>query len=156
MVDYSKHALMGGLRTKEFLKNIILTDIGLVAKLSGCGFMTQAELRQVPGFENVEVEMPRASRYNAIVYVDMAVRDSAMRVQGFENLFCGGEKAGHGSVEGAITSGTLAGHNAARTAFRLDPLALPLSIALGDFFAFSTEKVKTVEGRNKGYHMSFG
>src|SRR3990172_6944646 len=52
LVDYSKHALMGGLRTKDFLSNLISTDIGLVAKLSGLGYMTQAELRQVPGFEN--------------------------------------------------------------------------------------------------------
>jgi len=118
--------------------------------------MTQEELRRVPGFENVEVEMPRASRYNAIAYIDVAVRDSAMRAKGFENLFCGGEKAGHGSVEGAITSGTLAGHNAARSACKLEPLVLPLSMALGDFFAYTTEAFKTVAGRNKSYIMGFG
>ncbi len=156
LVDYSKHALMGGLRTRDFLKNLILNDIGPVAKLSGCGYIPQEELRQVPGFENVEVESPRASRYNAIAHVAIAVRDSAMRVKGFENLFCGGEKAGHSSVEGAIMSGTLAGHNSARNAFKQDLLVLPLSIALGDFFAYTTEKFKTVEGRNSGYHMGFG
>jgi len=156
MIDYSKHGLMGGLRSKDFLSKLILSDIGLVAKLSGLGYMTQEELRRVPGFENVEVEMPRASRYNAIAYIDVAVRDSAMRAKGFENLFCGGEKAGHGSVEGAITSGTLAGHNAARSACKLEPLVLPLSMALGDFFAYTTEAFKTVAGRNKSYIMGFG
>ncbi len=156
MVDYSKHALMGGLRTKDFLSNLILTDIGLVAKLSGLGYMTQEELRQVTGFENVEVESPRASRYNAIGCVAIAIRDSAMRVKGFKNLFCGGEKAGYGSVGGAITSGILAGYNSARNAFKLDDLMLPSSMALGDFFAHTTEKYETLEGRNKGYFMGRG
>ncbi len=156
MVDYTKHDLMGGLRSKDFLNNLILTDIGPVAKLSGCGYITQEELRQVPGFENVEVENPRASRYNAIAHIAIAFRDSTMRVTGFENLFCGGEKAGHSSVEGAIMSGTLAGHNSARNAFKRDPLALPLSTALGDYFAYTTEKFKTADGRNGSYVMGFG
>jgi len=156
MVDYSKHALMGGLRTKDFLSHLVLSDIGPVAKLSGVGYIPQEELRQVPGFENVEVESPRASRYNAIGYIDVAVRGSAMEAKGFENLFCAGEKAGYGSVGGVITSGTLAGHNAARRAFKLEPRVLPLSIALGDFFAYATEKCKTVSGRNTGYHMGSG
>ncbi len=156
MVDYSKHALMGGLRTKDFLANLILTDIGPVSKLSGLGFMTQEELRRVPGFENAEVESPRASRYNAIAHMAVAVRDSAMRAKGFENLFCGGEKACYSSVEGSTTSGTLAGHNAARTALNLEPLVLPESIALGDFFSYTTEKCKTVKGKNTSYVMGFG
>ena len=79
-----------------------------------------------------------------------------MRVMGFENLFCGGEKAGYSSVGGAIISGSLAGRNSARSAFKLDPLVLPLSIALGDFFAYTTEKFKTLEGRNAGYVMGRG
>ncbi len=156
MVDYSKHGLMGGLRTKDFLASLILSDIGPVAKLSGLGFMTQEELRQVPDFENVEVEIPRASRYNAIVQVAIAVRDSAMKVRGFKNLFCGGEKADQSSVGGAITSGILAGHNAARSACQREPLVLPESTALGSFFAYTTEMFKTPEGRNVGYHMGSG
>ncbi len=156
LVDYSKHALMGGLRTKDFLKDLIMSDIGTVAKLSGVVYMRQADLRQVPGFENVEVEDPRASRYNHISHVATAFRDSAMVVKGFENLFCGGEKAGYGSVDGAIASGTLAGHNAARSACKRDPLTFPASLALGDFFAYATEKFKTAVGRNNGYHMGFG
>jgi len=156
LVDYSKHALMGGLRTKDFLKNLVMSDIGPVAKLSGCVYMLQSELRKVPGFENVEMEDPRASRYNHISHVAIAVRDSAMRVKGIDNLFCAGDKSGHGSVGGAMSSGILAGHNAARAAFKLEPLVLPKSIALGDFFAFTAEKCKTVAGRNIGYHMGAG
>ena len=156
LVDYSKHGLMGGLRTKEFLQNLIMSDIGPVAKLSGIVYMPLAELRQVPGFENVEIEMPRAGRYNLIAHVAIAVRDSAMRAKGFENLFCGGEKAGYSSVEGAMTSGILAGHNSSRAAFKMEPLVLPSSLALGDFFAYSTEKFKTAAGRNSGYRMAFG
>jgi len=156
IIDYSKHALMSGLRTKDFLKNLIMSDIGPVAKLSGLGYMTQEELRKVPGFENVEVEDPRASKYNHIGHVAMAFRDAAMQVTGFENLFCGGNKAGYSSVDGVIASGILAGHNAARNACKLDPLVLPASIALGDFFAYVTEKFETVDGRKNGYHMGFG
>ncbi len=156
LVDYTKFGEMGAFRTKAFIQNIILTDIGHVAKLSGCGYITQEQLRKVPGFENVEVENPRASRYNAIARIAIAVRDSAMRVPGFKNLFCGGEKAGHGSVEAAMASGTLAGHNAARNACKLDPLVLPESMVLGDFFAYTTEGFKTEKGRNMGYRMAFG
>ena len=156
MIDYSKHGLMGGLRTKDFLSSLILSDIGLVAKLSGLGFMTQEQLRRVPGFENVEVENPRASRYNHISNIAIAVRDSAMGARGFGNLFCGGEKAGYSSVGGAITSGLLAGHNAARSACEREPLGFPLSMALGDFFAYTTERFKTPEGRNVGYVMGRG
>ncbi len=156
MVDYSKHGLMGGLRTKDFLKNLIMSDTGPVAKLHGIGYILQEELRQVPGFENVEIENPRVSRYNHISNVAIAFRDNAMQVKGVENLFCGGEKAGHGSVEGAITSGTLAGHNAARNAFLREPLVLPANTALGDFFAYTTEQFKTAAGRNEGYFMGFG
>ncbi len=157
LVDYSKHGLMGGLRTKEFLKNLIMSDIGPVAKLSGIVYMPLAQLRQVPGFEKVELEDPRAGRYNHISNVAVAIRDDAtMRVTGFENLFCGGEKAGYGSVEGAIMSGVLAGHNAVRNARQLELLVLPESMALGDFFAYTTEQFKTVEGRNGLFVMGFG
>lgn len=156
LVDYSKHGLMGALRSKDFITDLILTDIGPVAKLSGCGYMPLEQLRQVPGFENVELEDPRASKYNHIWNVAIAVRDSAMKVKGFENLFCGGEKAGQSGVDGAMATGILAGHNAARNAFKLDPLVLPTSIALGDFIAYVAEKFKTAEGRNKLYAMSRG
>ncbi len=156
MVNYSKHALMGGLRTKDFLRNLVMSDIGPVAKLHGVGYIPQEELRQVPGFENVEMEDPRASKYNHIAHVAIAIRDSAMRVAGFENLFCGGDKAGHSSVGGAIASGILAGHNSARAACKLESLVLPLSMALGDFFAYATGKFKTEAGRNSGYVMGRG
>ncbi len=156
LVDYSKHGLMAGHRTKDFIKSLIISDIGPVAKLSGVVFMTQEELRQVPGFENVALEDPSVSRYNAVGHVAVAVRDSAMKVPGFANLFCGGEKAGLSSVSGSIASGTLAGHNAARNVFKQEPLVLPLSMGLGDFFAYTTERSKTAEGRNIKYVMSFG
>ena len=156
LVDYSKYGLMAGHRTKDFLKNLIISDIGPVAKLSGCVYMPLEELRQVPGFENVEMENPSASRYNAVGHAAIAFRDSAMRVKGFDNLYCGGEKASHSSVDGATASGTLAGHNSARNAFKLEPLVLPSSLALGDFFAYTAEMSKTVAGRNTGYRMSSG
>lgn len=45
----------------------------------------------------------------------------------------------------------MAGHNAARMTFGKEPLVLPGSLALADFWAWTAEKRKTVEGRNKSY-----
>lgn len=156
LVDYSKLGLMGAGRSKDFIENLILGDIGPVAKCFGIVYMPQEQLRKVPGFENAQIEEPRASRYNHVGHVSVAVRDNAMKAEGFDNLFCAGEKAGQGSVEGAIASGYLAGHNAARCAFKDELLVLPRSLALGNWVAFCTERFKTKEGANKGYGMSRG
>ncbi|MFC1968842.1 FAD-dependent oxidoreductase, partial [Chloroflexota bacterium] len=86
----------------------------------------------------------------------VAARDNSMKAEGFENLFCGGEAVGHGSVDGAITTGYLAGHNAARSAFKQGLLVLPTSLALGDIIAYTAERFKTEEGRNQRYVMSRG
>ena len=75
-------------------------------------------LRQVPGMENARYEDPYAGGLgNSIRYLGMAPRDDSLKVQGVENLFCAGEKAGLlvGHTE-AIVTGTLAGYNAARYA----------------------------------------
>ena len=66
---------------------------------------------------------------NSIRYVGMAPRDDALKVEGIENLFCAGEKAGLlvGHTE-AIVTGILAGYNAVRHVRREKPLILPSSI----------------------------
>ncbi|MFC1968690.1 FAD-dependent oxidoreductase, partial [Chloroflexota bacterium] len=151
LIDHSKVGSMSAGRSKDFVENLILTDIGTAAKISGIVYISKEKLRKVPGFENVQFESPRASKYNHIANVDMAFRDNSMKVEGFENLFCAGEKAGFTSVDAAITTGYLAGHNAARNAFNKEPLVLPTILALGDFIAHVTEGFKTEEGRNKSY-----
>ncbi|MFC1968580.1 FAD-dependent oxidoreductase, partial [Chloroflexota bacterium] len=91
-----------------------------------------------------------------VSHLSVAFRDNAMKADGFDNLFCGGEKAGHGSVDAAISTGYLAGYNAARTAFKQKPLVLPTSLALGDYIAYANKRFRTKEGRNSGYFMSWG
>ena len=147
LVDYDKLKLMGASRSKEFIENICLGDIGPVAKGFGMVYMELAKLRRINGFENVQVEDPRSARYNFIGHTGMAVRDQFMKAEGLDNVFCGGEKASQGSVGGATMSGYVAGHNAARMAFGKEPLLLPRSLAIGDFFAYVAERKKTAEGR---------
>ena len=156
MVDYSKVKLMGASRSEEFVENIVLGDIGPVAKGFGMVYMELDKLRQIKGFENVQVEDPRAPRYNHVGHVNISVSDTSFKVEGIDNLFCAGEKAGLGSVCAAITTGYMAGNNAARITFGREPLVLPRSLALGDFLAWTAEARKTIEGRNKNYHVVRG
>ena len=52
-------------------------------------------LRTVPGFENARFEDPYSGGIgNSIRFVGMAPRDDALKVDGVDNLFCAGEKAG--------------------------------------------------------------
>jgi hypothetical protein len=137
----------------EFQDNIILLDSGH-AKLMTPFFPLEA-LRQVPGFENARYEDPyAASLGNSIRYVGMAPRDDALRVNGVENLFCAGEKAGLlvGHTE-AIVTGTLAGYNAARHARGEKPLILPDTLAAGDAIRFVRAQMETEEGL--GYKYTF-
>jgi hypothetical protein len=156
LVDYDKLTMMGAGRSLDFIENIILGDIGPVAKGFGMVYMPLEKLRQVPGFENVQMENPVYSSFNHVGFVTMAVRENSLRMEGFENLFCGGEKAGHGSVDGAIISGYLAGHNAARIAAGRELLVLPRSLAIGDWVAFVKEKYSREDGLTKTYPMGRG
>ncbi|MFH0810946.1 MAG: FAD-dependent oxidoreductase, partial [Pseudomonadota bacterium] len=156
LIDLSKLKMMGAGRSQAFLENVILGDIGPVAKAFGMVYMALDKVRQIPGFENVQMENPLYSSFNHVGFVAMAYRDNAFRVDGFENLLCAGEKADHGSVGGAIISGYMAGHNAARIALGKEPVVLPRTLALGDFIAYTQEKSHTEEGHTRTYQMARG
>jgi hypothetical protein len=120
----------------EFEQNLILLDTGHAKLMTP--FFPLDLLRQIPGFENARYEDPYAGGIgNSIRYVGMAPRDNALKVEGVENLFCAGEKAGLlvGHTE-AICTGTLAGHNAVRQLRREKSLVLPSSLAVGDAVQF--------------------
>ena len=137
----------------EFQDNIVLLDSGH-AKLMTPFFPLEA-LRQVPGFENARYEDPYAAGLgNSIRYVGMAPRDDSLKVQGIENLFCAGEKAGLlvGHTE-AIVTGTLAGYNAARHARKEKLLILPDTLAVGDAIQCVRAQMETEEGL--GYKYTF-
>ena len=137
----------------EFKANLVLLDTGH-AKLM-VPFFPLAALRKIGGFEYARYEDPYAGGMgNSIRYVGMSPRDDGLKVQGVENLFCAGEKAGLlvGHTE-AIVTGTLAGFNAVRLIRGDRPLVLPRSLAAGDAIGFVREQMATEEGL--GYKFTF-
>lgn len=137
----------------EFEENIVLLNTGH-AKLMAPFFSLEA-LRQIPGFENARYEDPYAGGVgNSIRYIGMSPRDDALKVEGIENLFCAGEKAGLlvGHTE-AIVTGTLAGYNAIRQIKREKLFVLPSSLAVGDAITYVGTQMKTEEGL--GYKYTF-
>ncbi|MDR7867310.1 MAG: FAD-dependent oxidoreductase [Sporomusaceae bacterium] len=139
---------------KEFAENVILLDTGH-AKLMSAYYPLDI-LRQIPGFENARFEDPYSGGIgNSMRYLGMLPRDNALKVEGLDNVFCGGEKAGLlvGHTE-AIITGTLAGHNAARAAFGQEPATIPESLACGDAIAFVRTSMQTKEGLTKKYTFS--
>ncbi len=138
----------------DFENNLILLDTGH-AKLMTPFFPLEA-LRQIPGFENARYEDPYAGGLgNSIRYIGMAPRDDSLKVEGIDNLFCAGEKAGLlvGHTE-AIVTGTLAGHNAARLAKKEKPLVLPADLAVGDAITYVRQQMQTEEGLAYKYTFS--
>ena len=138
----------------EFENNIILLNTGH-AKLMSPFFPLEA-LRLIPGFENARFEDPYAGgQGNSIRYFGMAPRNDALQVEGVDNLFCGGEKAGLlvGHTE-AICTGTLAGYNVVRYIRKENPLVIPDSLAIGDAIADVRRRMKTAEGLGVKYTFS--
>ena len=131
---------------EEFAENIVLLDTGYAKIMTP--FFELEKLRQVPGFENARYIDPYAGgRGNSIRYLSVAQRNNAMKAEGIENMFCGGEKSGFfvGHTE-AISTGSLAGHNAARLLKGLRLLELPRQVAAGDLISYANEMLKTENG----------
>jgi hypothetical protein len=126
----------------EFEQNIVLLDTGHAKLMTP--YFPLALLREVPGFENARYEDPYAGGLgNSIRYIGMAPRDNTLKVEGLDNLYCAGEKAGLlvGHTE-AICTGTLAGFNAVKTARRERPVVLPESLAVGDAIGFVRQQMR--------------
>lgn len=130
----------------EYAENIVLLDTGYAKIMTP--FFDLESLRRIPGFENARYVDPYAGgKGNSIRYLSVAERDNAMKVSGVGNLFCGGEKAGLfvGHTE-AISTGSLAGHNAVRFIMGMKLLELPAGLAIGDLIAFANKSLKKEEG----------
>ncbi|MCG6893500.1 MAG: FAD-dependent oxidoreductase [Desulfobacteraceae bacterium] len=139
---------------EAFAENLVLLDTGH-AKLMTPFFSLEA-LRRVTGFENARYEDPYGGGLgNSIRYIGMAPRDDSLQVEGVENLFCGGEKAGLlvGHTE-AICTGTLAGYNAVLRIRREPPLIVPDTLAIGDAIAFVRRRMRTEDGLGEKYTFS--
>ena len=136
---------------QEFAENIVLLDTGYAKIMTP--FFDLETLRRIPGFENARYVDPYAgSKGNSIRYLSVAERENTMKVCGVENLFCGGEKSGLfvGHTE-AISTGSLAGHNAVRYMKGMKLLDLPPGIAIGDLISFANESLKTSDGLMNRY-----
>lgn len=139
---------------EAFKANIVLLDTGHAKLMSP--YFSLERLRKIPGFENARYEDPYAGgKGNSMRYFAMAYRDNYLKVEGLNNLFCGGEKAGLlvGHTE-AIVTGTLAGHNSVRYALGLEFLQLPKELAVGDAIAYVKRAMETEEGMGKKYTFS--
>ncbi|SDK49625.1 FAD-dependent oxidoreductase [Natronincola ferrireducens] len=141
---------------KEYAENLVLLDTGH-AKLMA-PFYPLEKLRKLPGFENVRFEDPYAGGIgNSIRYLSIAPRNNGMKVDGLDNLLCGGEKGGLfvGHTE-AIVTGSLAGHNAVRTLLGMPLLELPRNLASGDIIAYANEEILKEEGLKRRYTFAGG
>ena len=130
----------------DFETNVILLDTGHAKLMTP--FFPLEDLRKISGFENARFEDPYAGGIgNSVRYMGMSPRDDALKVDGVDNLFCAGEKAGLmvGHTE-AICTGTLAGVNAVRQARGKRDLILPETSILGDAVTFVREQMQGPEG----------
>ncbi len=138
----------------EFRDNMVLLDTGHAKLMSP--YFDIHRLQQIPGLEKARYEDPYSGgQGNSMRFFAMAPRDNTLAVQGINNLFCAGEKAGLlvGHTE-AIVTGTLAGYNAARLAKGLEPIELPGSLVIGDAIAFVREQMQTEKGLGLKYTFS--
>lgn len=130
----------------EYQQNVVLLDTGHAKLMTP--YFPQAELRRIPGFEHARFEDPYSGGVgNSVRFVGMAPRDDALKVDGVDNLYCGGEKAGLlvGHTE-AVSTGVLAGYNAVRSIRGQAPLVLPESLAVGDAIRHVREQMQTEKG----------
>lgn len=137
-----------------FAENVVLLDTGHAKLMTP--FYPVIDLRKIPGLEHARFEDPYAGGVgNSMRFLAMSPRDNHLKVEGIDNLFCAGEKAGLlvGHTE-AICTGTLAGHNAVRYALRKKLVELPRSLAVGDMIAHVREEMQTEEGMKKKFTFS--
>lgn len=138
----------------EFAENLVILDTGHAKLMSP--FYPVIDLRSIPGLENARFEDPYAGGIgNSMRFLAMSPRDNHLKVDGLDNLFCGGEKAGMlvGHTE-AICTGTLAGHNAVRCALGKELVELPRSLSVGDMIAYVKDEMQTEEGMLKKFTFS--
>ena len=138
----------------DYAANIVLLDTGHAKLMTP--FMPVEEVRAVPGLEQARYEDPYAGGLgNSIRFLGAAPCSSSLKVEGVENLFACGEKAGVfvGHTEAVIT-GLLAGNNAVRHCLDMAYLTLPDSLASGDIISFVQRQMDSQEGLRMRYTFS--
>lgn len=138
----------------QYKENLILLDTGHAKLMTS--FYPLEMLHHIAGFENARYEDPYAGgKSNSMRYFAIAPRDNAMHVDGVENLFCAGEKAGLlvGHTE-AIVTGVLAGYNCVMFCKGMPLLEIPDSTVVGDAIRYTRDAMQTDIGRSKKYTFS--
>jgi len=138
----------------EYAVNLVLLDTGHAKMMTS--FFPLDSLHTIPGLEKARYEDPYAGGLgNSVRYLGMAPCSNTLKVEGVDNLFCGGEKAGIivGHTE-AIVTGLLAGHNAVRHCLDMQYLELPRTLATGDYIAYLHEQMLAVDGLKVRYTFS--
>lgn len=138
----------------EYKDNLILLDTGHAKMMSP--YFKLEYLRKINGLEFARYEDPYAGgKGNSMRFFSMVPRDNNLKVQGVDNLFCAGEKAGLlvGHTE-AIVTGTLAGYNGVRYGLNTEMLELPRELAVGEIIAYTKEAMGTDEGFRHKYTFS--
>ncbi len=158
LIDYSKEKKIAGVRSRRQMEFINLVDIGATAKCVGLGYFSLDKLKSIAGFEFAQYDEPMAGgKFNKISKVDMCPREDTLKVEGLDNVFAAGEKCGPGTgIAEAIVSGVIAGSNAARVAAGKKAVALSRETAIGDYVAYTGEKMKTPGGLGGGYSFGMG
>lgn len=157
LIDYSRMKQMAAARGSREVSHINLVDIGLAAKCVGIGYFTLANLRKIPGFENASIEHPMGGGgYNYISCMSITPRENSLRAKDFKNLFIAGEKTGVPGVVDVISTGILAGNNAARVAFGGEPVELPRSAVIGEMIALRGENMATSQDLRVPYSLAHG
>lgn len=139
-----------------YAENIILIDTGHAKLMTP--FFRLEDLRSIEGFENVRFADPYAGgKGNSVRYMSVGLRDGFMRAKGMENLFLGGEKSGFfvGHTE-AITTGALAGFNAAKFAYGEKLLQLPDELAIGDILSYAQDALLQEDGMDRRFTFAGG
>lgn len=111
------------------------------------------KLRKIKGLENARYEDPYSGgKANSVRYLSIAPRNNGMKVDGVDNLLCGGEKSGLfvGHTE-AITTGSLAGHNSIRLVLGMPLLELPRNMAVGEIIAYANETMHEKDGLKRRF-----
>lgn len=138
----------------DFYRKLIVLHTG-EAKVM-VPYMPLRTLRSIPGLSRARFLDPCSGGLgNSVRYNAITPHDLTLRVTGFQNLFCAGEKVGLvvGHTE-AILTGTLAGHNAVRSALRIELVEIPPTLMCGDFLSFVSSRLLSTEGLYDKYTFS--
>ena len=138
-------------------ENLLVVDNGTI-KIMYRTCIALEKLRRLEGFERAKYYEPLCGgQGNSVSFLVVTPRDNTMRVVGTKNLLCAGEKQGLmvGCTE-AIMTGTVAGYNATRMAFRQTPVEMPQSTIIGEAIAFTGKALQRPEGYTQRYSLLSG